>query len=122
MKIRNGFVSNSSSSSFCIYGGEVDFEVIAKVFEKHGREFDKEDEYENRDTLEALLKELDLGIKVIYTDEYYCEGNYLLGRDFDCIGDNETGGQFKKSVRDGLEKLTGQSVECSSQEHAWRDG
>lgn len=31
MKIRKGFVSNSSSTSFCIYGSCIDFKDIAKA-------------------------------------------------------------------------------------------
>jgi hypothetical protein len=34
MKIRNGFVSNSSSSSFCIYGVSIDQEEFAALIDK----------------------------------------------------------------------------------------
>ena len=43
MKIRNGFVSNSSSSSFCIFGKEYELDELKKLFEKHIPQEDMED-------------------------------------------------------------------------------
>jgi hypothetical protein len=45
MKKRIGFVSNSSSSSFLIYGLYVDDELLTTLIEKFGEEFLKEKEY-----------------------------------------------------------------------------
>ena len=91
MKIRNGFVSNSSSSSFCIYGTcltEKDLDISL-------------DEAERKADEEGL---------------YYVWGfneTLYLGRDPSSIGDNETGLDFKKDVENRLKNLFGKDFKCS---------
>ena len=47
MKIRNGFVSNSSSSSFCIYGAYINKDrVDEEVVEKLGLGYHRGNPYE----------------------------------------------------------------------------
>jgi len=82
MKTRNGFVSNSSTTSFSIYGfstdnfiddsGEADYDIVEGVVEK----------FKNAD-LEAYLDE---------------PGVIYVGQSWSTIDDNETGKQFKDKV------------------------
>jgi hypothetical protein len=82
MKIRQGFVSNSSSSSFCIYGAKIKNDVDVDVYdvaEKAGLEC------------------------------HYPEGweSYYVGMSWSLVGDDETGAQFKKRVETIVEKSFG---------------
>jgi len=86
MKMRKGFVSNSSSTSFCIYGTTV------------------------KDELEAKLPE---GLNYYYGDPNN-EGAIYIGKYWSDIGDDETGRQFKESVEKALEELLGKKVECGT--------
>jgi hypothetical protein len=87
MKIRAGFVSNSSSSSFCVFGQWV------------GELMDHE-QWEIKLTAEQkeIMREYGLGYR---TDE----GDVLIGRNWDSIGDDETGAELKQSVRDAFKKM-----------------
>ena len=59
MKIRNGFVSNSSSSSFCIYGAALEFsEILEKV--KNSTVF-SEDELKRFDDEEEDIEWYEIG-------------------------------------------------------------
>jgi hypothetical protein len=105
MKIRSGFVSNSSSTSFCIYGtilkdsdvkklrklvddseGMCDEEIISRVIEKHGLDFHQLD----------------------YT--------YYIGKSWKEIKDSETGAQFKRSIENAIEEITGEHKKCTTHE------
>ena len=102
MKIRNGFVSNSSTTSFCIYGVESD------------RSFDEDDKHWEE------MRELGI--------ESYMEPDsdiHYAGISFTKIKDDETGKQFKDRVEKTLKEYFGKEInglEFGIQEAAWRDG
>lgn len=95
MKIRLGFVSNSSSSSFCIWGVYLD-----------------RDKYRE---LEETIEDTDLEIHSTPWD------SYAVGRCFSSIKDDETGAQFKQGVVDKL-ALVGITTKCGLCQEAWYDG
>ena len=99
MKIRTGFVSNSSSSSFCIYGTYI--------------------QNKNYDDIEQIMNDTK-GFSWSCGGEY-SEGIYV-GRTFTSIGDNETGSEFKKTTEETLKKKFGDNIECSTIEQSWYNG
>jgi len=86
MKIRQGFVSNSSTSSFLIYGICINCPLIND---------------ENYD-LEKIISENKLNLKV-ETGPYY--EDLYVGRCPTSIKDDENGKQFKESIESDLKKL-----------------
>jgi len=85
MKTRYGFVSNSSTTSFCIYGIYTD-----AIFTDGEEEDDKF--FERMEDFEAKCQEADLEC---YIDE---GGGTWIGDSWHTIGDKETGKQFKDKV------------------------
>ena len=126
MKIRTGFVANSSSVSFCIYGTRVDTcddvvrELVGELLLKDGKgeEADKlkGSEYATSEWLEHFCGQLGLYAR---GDQF---GDYLyIGREWSSIKDDETGKQFKDSVEELVAKLF-PNVKCSTHEEGWFDG
>lgn len=94
MKIRNGFVSNSSTSSFCIYGAVIKDDISEEAVESAGLEI----------------------------HHYFDEDTQYIGRSWKNIKDDETGLVFKKSVEEKIAKLFGNNIKCQTYEEAWYDG
>ena len=103
MRIRTRMVSNSSSTSFCIYG---------TVIEK------KEEDWEALDALKCSAKQM--GLEVINGPPY--DYDLYIGRYWSSIKDHETGLDFKLTVEKCLEKLFGHQKECDTYEESWYDG
>ena len=104
MKIRSGFVSNSSSSSFCLYGTYIymtrdELEWLG-VFPTATKE---DEDLEGVDLFEELHSAgVDAGVEVVND---YESGIAYVGIDPCTIGDDETGSQFKKRALESLKKL-----------------
>lgn len=122
MKVRMGYVSNSSSSSFLIYGVYIESDSI-EAFANMSNEPD-EDERAREYIYEFIPK--DSGIA---PDGSYDDDGFYLGISWDQVGDDETGKQFKERVKVGvLETLTKagyrqiDELEFGTHAEAWRDG
>jgi hypothetical protein len=124
MKVRNGFVSNSSSSSFCIYGATFDDpKDFAKLFEGTDVDVDGIGMGEVSEELNGYgtkkKNKLPAGFEChcpSYSDTLY------VGKSWSTVKDNETGKEFKESVKTFLEELLGKKVKCDSFEESWQDG
>jgi hypothetical protein len=99
MKIRNGFVSNSSSSSFCIYGACI--EHGSAVLEKI------EDVYETAEE------------QGLYANSPEGYDSWFVGMSPLTMKDEQTMGEFKKNVEEKLEKFFGGKVTCCFHQEAY---
>jgi len=146
MKIRQGFVSNSSTTSFCIYGASFDtnpftldyiknfkkndpkeFEVMITELEKVSWMKSVVDILKNIDNMtddELQDANMEWGEFVPYNLDYHPyhdAGMHYIGRSWSRIGDDETGKAFKASIEKDIEALFGKTP-CSTHAEAWRDG
>jgi hypothetical protein len=91
MKVRTAFVSNSSSTSFCIYGICIEENLIPSS--KFQAFHDQDQKYEFV---------ADIGLDLIYSGD---DTSTYIGRHWCNIQDDETGKEFKQSVVKRLAKL-----------------
>jgi hypothetical protein len=96
MRIRSGFVSNSSSVSFCVYG--------TKVTGEEADQFDME------------LRDYGL------TSDRMEYGDIIFGREWCDIGDDQTKREFMAEVEANLIKLLQRAVVCETWEDGYFDG
>ncbi len=121
MKRRNRFVSNSSSSSFMIYGVCLDREDVKKLLAKKMQFAPILEDIEKWGVYEGLSNHVKgLEITTGDPDSY---GNYIyIGRSWDAINDNETKIQFQNRIKKTLTALFGEDIALSTHSEAWYDG
>lgn len=116
MKSRSGFVSNSSSSSFLIYGASVESSDARSWLKTHKNmsddEVDEMEPYEIRELVES-----ESGLSFFGNSDY---GMYV-GASWDEVGDDETGKQFKARVEAKIKEVF-PDASLSTYEEAWYDG
>jgi len=114
MKIRNGFVSNSSSSSFCIYGASMDFEDVVKKIKES--KLIPEDELERLEEDDEWYELGEILEEKLELSTYQSDDNFWIGKSWSSIGDDETGRQFKDNIKTKLEGIFGSDIECGTHE------
>jgi len=119
MKIRNGFVSNSSSCSFLIYGVYEDSSSILECLKATGIVPVDTNSFGDWywDGGEKELNEKGLIAETPYDGDYVA-----IGVSYDSIKDDETGKQFKERVAKVLTEIMGDKFVPGTCQEAWRDG
>lgn len=126
MKIRNGFVSNSSTSSFCIYGTKInsDFkfsdEVLKEFIDKNYDGVLEEVvdmEYFLDDIRDEIFYNLVKKIGIEYHNTYESEYGFL-GLSYTELKDDETGKEFRDRAT-ALVRMIIPDAKCEHIEESW---
>jgi hypothetical protein len=126
---RLGFVSNSSSSSFCIYGFPLEEDTISEEEKKNfmkkylGKDYSEEDDVNESFELYEYIEEKLKGTSLSLEGSQECLDGYWVGRSWSSIDDTETGKQFKDSIKKEAKEIFGKEAKgFGTFEEAWRDG
>ncbi len=101
MKVRTGFVSNSSSSSFCICGIYLE---------------DKENQEELYEKAEKNGLYASYGPNSDYSDGFY------VGLEIGNMKPDETRTQFEQRATEKIKEVLGEDAKCSFITEGWYDG
>ena len=99
MKLRTGFVSNSSSSSFMLVGDVFDADEIIRYWEKKTGKNANEAGIGAYDALYDLSENLRIENGI---DTYY--DHFVVGLDYNNMEANETRLQFESRIKDELDR------------------
>ena len=141
MKIRQGFVSNSSTCSFMIYGVRDPEINIAKLLEGKEVEWYKwyatqqasHPSYYPNTTFEEWCDNLidDVGLEdatwslennfglSIDLESYQTDWGLYIGQGPRDMGDDETMGEFKERIRQDIAKIADGDIECAWHEEVY---
>jgi len=105
MKIRSGWVSNSSTTSFALMGERFDVDELAEHFGLvTGEDDDDEDKYEK---IDDTIDEKTAGVKELYTYTWWDGDCVYVGVEIDDMKDDETKAQFRERVRELIRENLG---------------
>lgn len=98
MRIRNGFVSNSSSSSYAIVGicEEIN-ELKNALYKKNGEVYEN---YEIVDELDAIADSYDMTLSFVHNED-----TIHIGSDYGDMGNDQTKFEFESEVIAQINKL-----------------
>ena len=123
MKIRNGFVSNSSSSSFCIYGQifDIDEDIEKAMKQKIKEEYYKDEKRDEEDIYISDISEITPAGLMSHQDDYSHDTLYV-GRTFHDMKSTETKKKFFARTEKDIEDFVRQfgikeDIDCSIIDH-----
>ena len=103
MKTRQGFVSNSSSTSFCVFGLQKSIESLEEVEEK--------------------VYDTDCPLEIFWGDPNGWERSVYIGVELCEMDRDETRAQFEQKIVDAIEKIfPGEGGNCSVYEESYYNG
>lgn len=126
MKIRQGFVSNSSSTSFCMYGVYLTRDQLDAILKYHNLEVTGDGSGEDCELLLKRDSGRNDGHLGYWTGPDGDDGVYI-GESWPNMRDDETKKQFQARIELGIQALGGtaglpEKIVCATHEESWRDG
>ena len=115
MKVRLGFVSNSSTTSFCLFGFCDDSNSIKEKLLKLNADITDDEDF-----IEDIYDISEKAGMECYTHPY--GENTYIGFGMSSIPDDVKVGEWKKEKEIEIKKIFGKDVSCDIVEDGWRDG